>query len=93
MDETFFRVNPPTGRTGIGGGRKEEVEAVVTGEERERRFGGRESRGGMCLNMWMESKYIALFSITMSCVWKRQPSQGHPMIIIAQPLKGADRLA
>ena len=74
----------------MGGGPKEEV---VADEEGERRFKGRELRGGMCLNMWMESKYIALFSITMSCVWKRQPSQGHPTIIIAQPLKGADRLA
>ena len=61
-------MNPPTGRTGIGGGRKEEVEAVVAGEERERRFGGRESRGGICLNMWIESKYRALFSSTMSWV-------------------------
>ena len=70
FEEAFFTVNPPTGITGIGGGRKEEVEAGVTGEARERRFGGRgrESRGGICLNMCIESKYRALFSSTISWV-------------------------
>ena len=38
-------MNPPTGRPGIGGGRKEEVEALVADEERERCFAGRDLLG------------------------------------------------